>query len=208
MAPIKILVVAEDPLVRGGLAKIIGNRDGLVVAGVLSGGQVQSGDAEVYQPDIFLWDLGWEPGGSIERLRELPDSPTPIILLIPDGLNLAGIWTENIRGILPRDVLEEQLFAALDTVIHGLVVVDPQFTKTWIQRENTILQMPDENLTSREIDVLKLLAEGIPNKAIALRLGISDHTVKFHINSILGKLGAQSRTDAVVRATRLGLIKL
>jgi DNA-binding NarL/FixJ family response regulator len=58
------------------------------------------------------------------------------------------------------------------------------------------------------MEVLRLLAEGLPNKAIAHRLGISEHTVKFHVNALLGKLGAQSRTEAVVRATRLGLILL
>ncbi|MBI1880571.1 MAG: response regulator transcription factor, partial [Chloroflexi bacterium] len=63
-------------------------------------------------------------------------------------------------------------------------------------------------LTPRELEVLQLLAEGLPNKAIARRLDISDHTVKFHVNAILSKLSAQSRTDAVVRATRLGLILL
>jgi len=67
---------------------------------------------------------------------------------------------------------------------------------------------PGESLTSRELEVLQYLAEGLPNKAIALKLGISEHTIKFHVNAILGKLGAQSRTEAVVRASRLGLIIL
>ena len=65
-----------------------------------------------------------------------------------------------------------------------------------------------EDLTPREHEVLQLLAEGLPNKAIARKLGISEHTVKFHINAILGKLGAGSRTEAVVLATRLGLVLL
>ncbi len=65
-----------------------------------------------------------------------------------------------------------------------------------------------EALTPREEEVLHLLADGLSNKAIALQLGISDHTVKFHVNAILGKLGAQSRTEAVVRATRMGLLVL
>jgi DNA-binding NarL/FixJ family response regulator len=67
---------------------------------------------------------------------------------------------------------------------------------------------PSDPLTPREQEVLQLLAEGLPNKVIAQRLTISEHTVKFHINAILGKLGAQSRTDAVVRATRSGLLLL
>ena len=65
-----------------------------------------------------------------------------------------------------------------------------------------------EALTARELAVLRLVAEGLPNKTIAVRLGISEHTVKFHVNAILGKLGVASRTEAVVRATRLGLIFL
>ena len=65
-----------------------------------------------------------------------------------------------------------------------------------------------EELTPRETEVLQLLADGLTNKAIAQRLGISDHTVKFHVNAVLGKLGAQSRTEAVVRASRLGLLQL
>ena len=65
-----------------------------------------------------------------------------------------------------------------------------------------------EELTPRELAVLRLVAEGLPNKTIAVKLGISEHTVKFHVNAILGKLGVASRTEAVVRATRLGLIFL
>ena len=67
---------------------------------------------------------------------------------------------------------------------------------------------PGQELTPRELEVLQLLAEGLANKAIALQLDISEHTVKFHVNAILAKLGVQSRTQAVVRATRLGLIIL
>ncbi|HZY06001.1 MAG TPA: response regulator transcription factor, partial [Anaeromyxobacteraceae bacterium] len=66
----------------------------------------------------------------------------------------------------------------------------------------------DEPLTPRELEVLGLLAEGLPNKAIAARLGISEHTAKFHVNAILGKVGAESRSEAIVRAARLGLVVL
>jgi DNA-binding NarL/FixJ family response regulator len=81
----------------------------------------------------------------------------------------------------------------------------PLAPKTWDDRE---VESPIEELTPRELAALRLLAEGLPNKTIALRLGISEHTVKFHVNAILGKLGVASRTEAVVRATRLGLILL
>jgi len=91
---------------------------------------------------------------------------------------------------------------------HGLVVLDPSLVNPVLEARDPSSASLVEELTPRELEVLGLLAEGLPNKAIARRLGISDHTVKFHVNAVLGKLGAQSRTEAVVRATRLGLILL
>jgi DNA-binding NarL/FixJ family response regulator len=90
----------------------------------------------------------------------------------------------------------------------GLVVLDPSLSNPALLARDPSSPSLVEELTPRELQVLELLAEGLPNKVIARRLGISDHTVKFHVNAVLGKLGAQSRTEAVVRATRLGLILL
>ena len=101
-----------------------------------------------------------------------------------------------------------QIAAALHGVINDLVVLDPDFVAaplTFIEPSPAPLP---ERLTAREMEVLQLLSEGLPNKVIAQKLGVSEHTVKFHVNAIMGKLGAQSRTEAVVRATRLGLILL
>jgi DNA-binding NarL/FixJ family response regulator len=88
-----------------------------------------------------------------------------------------------------------------------LVVFDPSLALEPSPARDPSLTLV-EDLTPRETEVLQLLADGLTNKAIAQRLGISDHTVKFHVNSVLGKLGAQSRTEAVVRASRLGLLLL
>jgi DNA-binding NarL/FixJ family response regulator len=90
----------------------------------------------------------------------------------------------------------------------GLVVIDPQTAVSLLPSAEHSLAQPLGELTPREVEVLQLLSEGLPNKAIASQLGISEHTVKFHVNAIMGKLGAQSRTDAVIRATRSGLIIL
>jgi len=99
------------------------------------------------------------------------------------------------------------LAAALHAVAAGLVALDPILAAA-VRITPEIITPPGEDLTPREFEVLQLLAEGLTNKAIALRLGISANTVKFHINAILQKLSAQSRTEAVVRASRLGLIIL
>ncbi len=88
------------------------------------------------------------------------------------------------------------------------MVIDPVFPVSVLPSRGALSGSPAEELTPREIEVLQLVAEGLPNKQIALRLGISEHTVKFHVDAILGKLGAHSRTEAVTRAARLGLLVL
>ena len=110
------------------------------------------------------------------------------------------------RQVLLRDANEERLTAALVAVAAGLVVISPSLIGV-LAREDAA-ESAAIDLTPREVEVLSLLAEGLTNKAIAHRLTISEHTVKFHVNAIMGKLDAQSRTDAVVRATRQGLIAL
>ncbi len=90
----------------------------------------------------------------------------------------------------------------------GLVVIDPAFPLAVVPARGEAADVAAEELTPREVEVLQLLVEGLPNKQIAQRLSISEHTVKFHVDAILGKLGAHSRTEAVTRAARLGLIIL
>ena len=90
----------------------------------------------------------------------------------------------------------------------GLTVVDPALAGAVFPARDRPLPAPVEDLTRRERSVLQLLAEGLSNKDIAARLDISEHTVKFHVNAILGKLGAHSRIEAVTRAARLGLLIL
>jgi two-component system nitrate/nitrite response regulator NarL len=98
----------------------------------------------------------------------------------------------------------------LRAVVQGLIVLDDSFAAALLREVDDTPPPPElaESLTPREAEVLQLLTQGLANKAIAQRLGISDHTVKFHVNSILGKLGVQSRGEAIVQAMRLGLVAL
>jgi DNA-binding NarL/FixJ family response regulator len=113
----------------------------------------------------------------------------------------------GIRGILPAGMEAEQLSSALEAVGHGLVVLHP--TEVAVTRASTTgFAEAVEVLTARERDVLQMLSQGLANKEIASRLGISEHTAKFHVASILGKLGAATRTEAVSIALRRGLILL
>jgi two-component system nitrate/nitrite response regulator NarL len=130
------------------------------------------------------------------------------VALLPDEAQAPEVWASGVRGLLLRDAGAETLQAALQAIGQGLVVLDPSLALSPLPVLEPGLDSLVEELTPRETEVLQLLADGLTNKAIAQRLGISDHTVKFHVNAILGKLGAQSRTEAVVRATRLGLLLL
>lgn len=204
---IHLLVLADDPLARAGLAALLGNLPGFFVAAQGDGSQLSEAtageiDASV---DVIVWDMGWE---ATERIEDEPlEKIIPVLALVADKSSAAAAWRLGCRAMLSRQSDEEQLAAALAAVAGGLAVFSPSLVES-LQSPARPSGATASDLTPRESEVLALLAEGLTNKAIAQRLTISEHTVKFHVNAILGKLDAQSRTDAVVRATRLGLIAL
>ncbi len=210
MEVVRVLIVADDPLVRAGLAMLLDDQAACMVVGQVAGQADLSTGVAVYRPDAILWDLGWDPDPASVPWDEegLEDVRPPVVALLPDGDLAAGAWAAGALGLLMRDADAETLVAALWATVQGLAVLDPALISAVLPSPG---EPPDglaEELTPREMEVLQLLAEGLSNKAIAHGLDISEHTVKFHVNAILGKLGAQSRTEAVVRATRLGLILL
>ncbi len=215
MDEVRVLVLADDPLARAGLAALLAAEPGCTVVGRASGADDLVAAVEAYRPDVLLWDLGSSPDLGLERVAAAAGAQPPVVLLLADAALAEDAWAMGARGILPRAAEPPQIVAALAAVVQGLVVVDPAFIPALFPPvESRPLGATDvaeplfEELTPRELEVLRLLADGLPNKAIARHLGISEHTVKFHVNAILGKLGAGSRTEAVVRATRLGLILL
>ncbi|HET8547814.1 MAG TPA: response regulator transcription factor [Bryobacteraceae bacterium] len=131
-----------------------------------------------------------------DRSRE--DPPLLVLLDVADHFHVAQALRAGARGAIPRRVDGPQLAAAVRAVHHGWLVNPPEPAAV----------AAVEPLTARELEVLSMLADGLSNKEIASKLGISDHTVKFHVNSILGKLGAGSRTEAVTIGLRSGLILL
>lgn len=200
MAEINILIVADNPLARMGLVTLLSGQAGLRIAGQTSGGAGFAEELDLYRPDVLVWDWGW---GSAP---ELPLN-CPVVALLRDNTQAADAWSAGVRGLLPGAAEAESIVAAVQAVAQGLAVFDPELASALLPTASPA-DVPLEALTVREMEVLQLLAEGLPNKLIAARLGITDHTVKFHVNAIMGKLGVQSRTEAVVRATRSGLIIL
>lgn len=205
----RILVVADNVLARTGLAALL-VQEGLDVIGQVSGGERLADDLDVYRPDVVIYDLGYDPTHNIPQLPLLEGMP--VVALLPDTEYSAAaaslLAVNGAYALVLRDSNPDLLATALNAVYGGLVILDPPIASALIAPDNSLLDPPLDELTPREAQVLQLLAEGLPNKTIAQRLKISPNTVKFHINAILTKLSAQSRTEAVVRATRLGLVIL
>jgi two-component system nitrate/nitrite response regulator NarL len=182
-------VVAEDPLVHSGLASLLGSEPGFSI--------VAEGDAELALLDIGPRSVANERG-ALER--------TPTLALVRDEDSALSALRAGALGVLLRSVDSERLVTALRAIATGLGVFDPALLRSLLSARAA----PPEALalTTREAEVLSLMAEGLSNKLIAERLRISDHTAKFHVNAILNKLGAETRTEAVVLAARRGLLML
>jgi len=204
----RVLIIADDRLARAGLAALLAGQPGMSVAGQIASEDAQPAALDLYQPDVVLWDTGWNPMPVLERVAALYASGAQIVALLQDDAPAAQVWTSGARGLLLRDSDTPTLLAALSAVAQGLAVLSPPLAGILRTEDRGELLAPAGQLTTREQEVLHLLAEGLANKAIAQRLAISEHTVKFHINALMGKLGAQSRTEAVVRAMRLGLVSV
>jgi len=140
-----------------------------------------------------------------EWLLELLDDVTPILLLSPepDPTISSRIRHARIGGLLQSNASSDQIVQSIKLIASGLMVLDNALMPQLVEDEAFV-----EPLTPRESEVLRLLADGLGNRDIATTLNISEHTIKFHIHSILGKLGATSRTEAVTRGLRSGLIEL
>jgi NarL family two-component system response regulator YdfI len=202
---IRVLIRSTSPFTRAGLENALSADPRFEIV------HENSFDSE-QDADVILLD-GTEP--SLERLRSTSSNPahTPHRILLADGVtrsDLARLVKLGVRAVLPRDSSAQEIAAALEAATHDLITITPEFLETLLpagsedrEEENEYLQEP---LTSRETEVLALLAEGAGNKEIAVKLSISEHTAKFHVSSILSKLGATTRTEAVTRGYRLGLI--
>ena len=216
MTDLRLLVVASDPLARAGLATLLADRPGFQIVGQIEGGGSLQDEIDVYQPDLIVWDLGWDPQESLAWLEDLEPTMTPhlpaeeigIVALVSDDETANSAWSAGARGLLFRNTTGDRLLAAISSVAGGLAAIEPELIDSMMPVGTLDEPVLIEDLTPRELEVLQLLAEGLANRAIAQQLGISEHTVKFHVNAIMKKTGAQSRTAAVMRATRLGLVVL
>ena len=201
MPPPRLLLAGDDPLALAGLAALLGRRPDVSIAAEsrLDGAARTAAALEV---DAIVLDLGAD--GAVPP--GLEDPRAPVVALASTELQAADAVRAGARAVLLRGAPADALAAAAVAAARGLVVLDPALAREFLRPPEDPARA--QGLTAREREVLSLLAEGLANKAIAARLGISEHTAKFHVNAILAKLGAESRAAAIVRAARLGLVTL
>jgi len=206
-APLRVLVVGEDPLARSGLVALLVGTDGLTVTGQAApedaAALMRTSDAEV-----VLWDTGIESPADLESLQDVAEGARPaLVVLTGEESRVPELLGAGARGVLAREVDGPRLLAALQAAALGLVVVDERLSAGALRRQAAAEPLL-EPLTPRELEVLRLIGQGLSNRMIAERLAISEHTAKFHVNAILGKLGAQTRAEAVALGVRSGLLLL
>lgn len=211
---IRVFIVAASPLARAGLENLLpaGNVEIVGSGANLDALEQRVSDAHI---DAVLIDASAEPPESL--LAELGDSGLAAelsVVLLSDHPSPASAEAlrVGVRAVLPTTSSPDQLLAALQAAAAGLVVLHPSDLVAAVPATGSPVSRPlaelAEPLTRREREVLQMLAAGLGNKEIAGRLNISDHTAKFHVASILGKLGAATRTEAVALGIRRGLVLL
>ncbi len=215
----RVLVVAADRLARAGLAALLTDAspgwpespeppEVSVVGRATEPADLEPAIA-AHAPEVIVLDAGPapDPAATRELVAESVEHAEPLpVLVLVDGEDAARTALgAGAHGALPRDVDGGPLAAAVVALRHGLRVLHPELAVYGVAAQS---EGPVEPLTPREHEVLALLAEGRSNRQIAAALTISPHTVKDHVDAILTKLGAASRTEAAIRAARLGLVAL
>lgn len=205
---ITILIADDHAVVRQGLRMFLGLDPELEVVGEAADGAEALRLAHDLKPDVVLMDLlmpgmdGIAATGAIRR--ELPDTEVVALTSVLEDASVVGAVRAGAIGYLLKDTQADELCRAIKDAAAGRVQLSPQAAARLV-REVRAPESP-ETLTEREVDVLRLLAQGKANKEIAHDLGIGEKTVKTHVSNVLAKLGVQSRTQAALHAVRLGLV--
>ena len=209
--PLRVLVLSADRLTLGGLTAILEQETDVLAVALEDPDQLTR--EMVADADVLLWEPDWDVlmNDLVDDwavVTELIEEGMPVVAILPNG-DYDGYFRQiGVTGLLPRTVRPRTLRAALHAAAAGLIVTDPAFVVSRPLSFAPLRQEMPSALTPRELEVLLLVAEGLTNRAIGSRLGISANTAKFHVQAVLAKLGVSSRTEAVVQATRLGLLTL
>jgi len=211
-ARLRVLVVDDHSLVRQGTRDILERDRGIEVVGEAANGEVAISLAALLQPDVVLMDVGLPGISGLEATRVITESHPEVKVLAltihDDEEYVLQMLAAGAAGYLLKDVRDAELIAAVHSVASGDAVLDPGVTATVLARlrVKSAPAPPLERLTARESTIMQLVARGLENREIAALLSLSPRTVEVHLRHAFRKLGARSRTEAVIKGIRLGLV--
>jgi DNA-binding NarL/FixJ family response regulator len=213
-APIRVMIVDDHVVVQRGLLAFLESEPDLEVVGVAGGGAAALAQLETLAgddrlPDVVLMDLRMQPLDGIETTRRIRSryADVEVVALTSFGENarVHAALEAGASGYLLKDADADEVIAAIRAAHRGELQLDPAIARRLMTALRPKTSRPEE-LTARELEVLRLLAEGRANKEIAAALSLSERTARTHVSSILSKLGLNSRTQAALWAVREGLV--
>jgi DNA-binding NarL/FixJ family response regulator len=203
---IRILSVDDHGLLREGIAALIANQSDLELVAEASNGREAVELFRQHQPDVTLMDLLMPEMGGIDAIGvirgEFPEARIIVLTTHPGDVQVARALRAGARAYLLKSLVRKELIETIRAVHSGQKRVPPEVAAIIAEHAG------DETLTAREIDVLRLIADGNANKGIAALLSITEETVKGHVKNILAKLGANDRTHAVSIGLKRGIFQL
>ncbi|MDS0137143.1 MULTISPECIES: response regulator transcription factor [unclassified Amycolatopsis] len=217
MTPVRVLLVDDQALFREALATLLATHDGIDVVGEAGNGDEALRSAAALTPDVVLMDLRMpvlDGVAATRRLRlEQPGTRVIALTTFDDDEDVFAALRAGAVGYLLKDVSSARLVEAVLAAARGESVLQPSVAAKVVARFAQLPDAPEPRpqplvvpLSSRELDVLRLLADGRSNREIATTLFLAEGTVKNHVTNVLGKLGARDRTQAALRARDLGLL--
>ncbi len=219
-SPIRIVLADDHPIVREGLVAILGTQPDFLVVGAAASGAEAVRLVDTLQPDLVLLDIEMPGMDGVEALKRLRVAQPAVRAIIFTAFDTDERIMQAVRagaqGYLLKGAPREDLFNAIRVVNSGGSLLHPVAASSLLRHIRDGHEgsagdgqtAHDTALTTREVEVLRLLARGLQNKEIAADLAVSVRTVKFHVTNILGKLGAGNRTEALAIAAQQGLISL
>lgn len=216
-APVRVAVVDDQQVVRAGFAALLDTQPDLTVVGTAADGAAAVRLCREHRPDVVLMDVRMPTVDGIEATRRIvsataPDAPPRVLMLTTFDLDehVYDALTAGASGFLLKDVTAERLFDAVRVIAAGDALLAPNITRRLIgefTRRRPHTGSPSlAELTPRETEVLRLIAEGLSNAEIAARLVVGEETVKTHVSRLLRKLALRDRAQAVMTAYESGLV--
>lgn len=211
MKPIRVLIVDDHVIVREGLQIVLGEEPGFEVVGMAGESDAALTLVRKHKPDVVLMDLVMPGLDGIETTRRVlaanPSTHVLVLTTFADDQRVREAIQAGAIGYLLKDVLKPELLNAIRSAADGKPALHPEAQQYLMRHVAGGDAAPHDSLTSREFNILKLIAEGRSNKEIALALHLTEGTVKGYVSTIFDKLGVEDRTQAALYAVKHGLVK-